>query len=134
MSTNPPDPIEESILKMYESELKDFFSSFQTVQQLAHANAVRKGFWGTPGNTERNFGEAIALVHSELSEALESWRAASDAPDEHVPTHESVAVELADAIIRIMDIAEGFGYNVAEALVAKIAFNAGRPHKHGKAI
>jgi NTP pyrophosphatase (non-canonical NTP hydrolase) len=70
-------------------------------------------------------------MHSELSEALEGARHGNP-PDEHCPKHGSVAVELADCVIRIMDFAEGFGIDVAGALLDKVEFNLGRPYKHGK--
>lgn len=86
-----------------------------------HANAVEHGFWGD----DRNFGEAIALCHSELSEALEAHRHGD---------HANMMEELADTVIRIMDLAAGFGSasEFAQTFVSKHAINIARPHKHGK--
>lgn len=77
-------------------------------------------------------GTRIALIHSEISEGLEGDR--KDLQDDKIPEFSAMAAELADAIIRIMDFAHENKIPVAEALVAKAAFNKGRPYKHGNKI
>lgn len=72
----------------------------------------------------------IALMHSELSEALEGLRHGNP-PDSHIPEFTSVEAEFADTIIRMMDYAEAKGLRLAEALVAKRMFNMGRERMHG---
>ena len=84
------------------------------------------GWW----DNERNFGEFVALVHSELSEALEAERAGNP-PDDKLPAFSGVEVELADTIIRIMDWAVHNDLDVAGALVEKVRINAKRGYKHG---
>ena len=61
----------------------------------------------------RNFGELIALCHSELSEALEGHR--KDLMDDKLPNRKMAEVELADCLIRIFDLAAGFGYDLEAA-------------------
>ena len=93
-----------------------------------HGNAVAHGWWEDSG--ERNVGEALALMHSELSEALEAARA-NFPVDKKVP-FDNFTVELADCIIRIFDLADGMHLQLVEALLAKHEYNQTRPHKHGK--
>lgn len=74
--------------------------------------------------SKRNFGEAIALCHSELSEALEGHR--KDLMDDKLPHRKMAEVELADCIIRIFDLACGFGFDLGGAFAEKMAYNAVR--------
>jgi NTP pyrophosphatase (non-canonical NTP hydrolase) len=107
-------------------KITPFHLAFKDMARRVHETAVDKGWW----DSDRSNGEAIALMHSELSEALEADRDGNP-PDKHCPDHSSVAVEFADTIIRIMDYAHARGLDVAGAIEAKAAVNENRPHKHG---
>lgn len=106
---------------------KHFIDAFNVIQCMVHDNARNKGWW----DSDRSDGEIIALMHSELSEALEALRD-GDMMSAKIPMHKEVEEELADVIIRIMDYAERRGYNIASAIVEKHKVNLKRPHKHGK--
>lgn len=72
--------------------------------------------------------EKLALVHSEVSEALEGHR--KGLMDDKLPHRPMCEVELADAVIRIADLAGALGYDLGGAIAEKLAFNAQRPdHK-----
>ena len=100
---------------------------FNDMQEKVHRNAIAKGFWDDPVNV----GEKLALIHSEISEALEAYRRGNP-PDDKLPQYGSATVELADAVIRIMDLAGGMEINLAGAIMAKVEYNKSRPYKHGK--
>ena len=100
-----------------------------TLQKEIHANAVAKGFWETPSNNATQF----MLMVSELSEAMEADRIGNP-PDDKLPAHKSVTVELADTIIRILDYAEGSNIDVIGAMLDKVEMNKSRPRMHGNKL
>lgn len=69
-------------------------------------------------------GEQVSLIHSELSEAYEGHR--KDRQDDHCPEFTNFEVELADALIRILDTAGGLHLRLAAAFEAKMAYNRKR--------
>lgn len=117
-----------------------FVNAYEHMAASIHNDNVKKGFWPLGGRSngldkavegERNVGEMIALVHSELSEALEAHR--KNLTDNKLPQYHGTTVEFADAIIRLMDLGYGMGLPVAQAIIDKLAYNRTRPFKHGVA-
>ena len=80
---------------------------------------------------KRNKGELLALIHSEISEALEGER--KNLMDDKLPQYPMPVVEIVDAIIRELDYLAGFwpDVDIDEVFKAKMEFNAKREdHKH----
>lgn len=105
---------------------ESFEEIVNAVAWAVHETAKLKGWW----DTERNVGEMIALMHSELSEALEGYRDGNP-ESKKIPGFTSAEEEFADCIIRIFDTCAASNFNIGAAIEAKIAFNTNRPYKHG---
>jgi NTP pyrophosphatase (non-canonical NTP hydrolase) len=106
--------------------LASLFLELNELAGYVHAMAIDKGWYDQP----RNRLELLCLIHSEISEACEAIR--HDNPsDEHCPEFSSAEIELADAIIRILDMAAYLKWDIEGALRAKIEYNATRSHRHG---
>jgi NTP pyrophosphatase (non-canonical NTP hydrolase) len=111
------------------------------VEQLVavcHGAAAGAGWWrDLSTNTDHaaevrsgsRFGKALvaeklALIHSEVSEGLEGHRKGK--MDDHLPHRSMIEVELADAVIRIADLAGALGLDLGGAIAEKLAYNAQR--------
>lgn len=113
--------------KMPLPTLDEVSTSAKTLMDACHGRAYNAGWWhdiNTGEKLNRNVPELLCLIHSEISEGLEGFR--KNLMDDKLPHRKMLEVELADAAIRIFDMAGGLGLDVAGAIVEKMAFNAQR--------
>lgn len=99
------------------------------IVRFAHDNAVSKGFYDKP----QSIGERLALIHSEISEALEAYR--DDDMGLRITESgkpEGFVSELADVVIRVADLAGWIKADLGSAVERKMEYNASRPLLHGR--
>ena len=94
-----------------------------------HGAANAAGWWiakdGTPvRDNPYAFSNKLALIHSEISEAMEGDR--KSLKDDHLTDRDMREVELADAVIRIFDLAGAYGMDLGGAIAEKMAYNQSR--------
>jgi hypothetical protein len=93
----------------------------------SNIHALNKRWYRDPATGQPivpNVGEKLCLVHSEISEALEGAR--KNKQDDHLPHRKSEEVELADALIRILDWAAYRGFDIGSAVSEKLEYNTRR--------
>lgn len=98
-----------------------FKLAFNKLQRITYGTAKRHGFQEYENNP-LFVPTKLALIASEVSEALEAHRTKDDA---------HIAEELADVVIRTMDLSEALGIDLAEAILKKAKANEARSFKHG---
>lgn len=113
-----------------EHELELIRNSSNILTTMCHSQAFGAGWWLNPATGEdprQNplcFSNKLCLVHSEISEALEGDRKSK--MDDHLPHRQAREVELADAVIRIFDLAGAYSMDIGGAIAEKLEYNARR--------
>lgn len=114
-------------------KMKERVKTMTGINEVAkeiHENAVAHGWW----DEERGFPEVLALIHSEVSEALEEYRNGHGATEIYFSDSgkpEGIPTELADVIIRVLDYCGYAGINIDAAISQKHEYNKSRPYRHG---
>ena len=96
------------------------YKNLNKLAEYCYNEAKQAGWHDTP----REDGMMLALIHSEISEALEGLR--KNQMDDHLPHRSMAEVELADALIRILDFAGMKGYDLGGAVREKLDYNRTR--------
>jgi len=112
------------------------------LQKDAHENALNHGFWSN--STMYDIPDRLMRIVSEASEAMEDYRNAKDMkdlvevkttlwPSKDVGKPAGFPTELADIIIRVLDVSEWMGIDIIDVVLQKMAYNEKRPALHGRA-
>jgi len=109
--------------------MKARFTVYYDVVQENAARIAKEHGWIVE-DTPEDKAVKIALMHSELSEALEAVRTGNP-QSEKIPEFTLLEEELADVVLRIMNFGGQLGLRISEAIIAKDEYNGNRPYKHG---
>ena len=115
-----------SFTHINEEEYKLYYADqVAQIEQLCHGLAREAGWWDNRDlDDPQTIPTCLCLVHSEISEAMEGAR--KNRMDDHLPHRKALEVELADAMIRILDLAGAYKLDLGGALVEKLVYNTQR--------
>jgi NTP pyrophosphatase (non-canonical NTP hydrolase) len=114
----------------FEIDINSINTAADILQYECHQAAKSAGWWIDPKtgasitDNPYCFSSKLCLVHSEISEAMEGDR--KDLMDDKLPHRKMREVELADAVIRIFDLAGAYQMDLGEAIAEKMVYNQNR--------
>lgn len=107
------------------SDQKEWMQGVTTLVNVCYNQSVQMGWWKSEDITNPLVVPTkLCLIHSEISEALEGHR--KGLPDDKLPHRPAIEVELADAVIRIGDLAGFLKLDLAGAIAEKLEYNRTR--------
>lgn len=107
---------------VYTKKMLDIQSAINSVASSCHHQSLKSDWWkGVDILDDREVAVKLLLIHSEISEAMEGHR--KDLMDEHLPHRKMIEVELGDALIRLLDLAEAMELNIGGAVAEKLRYN-----------
>lgn len=124
--TAPKVPTQEMLDSVFDME--QIREGLRALARVMHKRSKAAGWWqdynGTPENARYIIPTKLCLIHSEISEAMEGHR--KDLMDDKLSHRKMIEVELADAVIRIADLAGALGLDLAGAVIEKSNYNQTR--------
>lgn len=124
---------------MFETAM--FLECMEKLVDRCHENSKAKGFWSGGGDNE-SIPAKLALLHSEVSEWLEAYRKGDPECEKPIDIIDPKLIgrrritsseeEAADIMIRLCDLCGRLGIDLGAVTLAKMVYNASRPHMHGK--
>lgn len=119
--------------------LINYAEAINDIAEDVYQVAATKGFWSIDDVSDfALIPIKLALIGDEVSEALQVHRDIYDDSDESLSTNmtemqeDDFVEELADIVIRTMDLAAALDLNLGQAIIDKIEKNRDRPNKHNK--
>lgn len=126
------DQLDNRISNLELVTLKDHWipGAISRISKKCFEISFEHGFWEKDinGNPTRDIASALLLIITELSEAYEAYRCGNTTPGDK----DNFTEELADALIRLLDLSYGLGLHIENEMINKIELNKKRPWRHGK--
>ena len=107
--------------------------TLKMLQKRCHEIAIKKGWWEGVVKDELVVYEKLLLMHTEISECVEDLRHGHPVNSYSFIEDKPIgpAVELADLLIRLLDLCEAFKIDLEGVTLIKMGYNETRPYRHG---
>ncbi len=108
-------------------------TTLNEIADAVHENAVEKGFHPREENERQFMANQCNNLHGEVTELWDAYRAGKeDAPCDKSIDLSCKEEELADLVIRALDISRRLNIDILNCVLIKHSYNLTREHKHGK--